>query len=283
MAVHRWFDVTVDAHVDLPGGRRYKAPVSIGTAERFSFRDLSLRDKDGRLVLPAISVTRTGLDPTNSMLALGSNVPRLQISRRVAPKTEPLVGNRLARDPLLSEGPRPIVYEVTTIPFPFNGTATYEVKVYAQYVGHVNAIIERIMAELEFFDVPSFVIPLVGHGLPTGAGPTPGEQLGEEELPYDHRVGTDQDYVVGYFDSALTSEGNTKDFTEQERVIEWSGQFTVPVFLQLNPPDKREAVQVEYTAFRVGFGDERSHFPDDEGELELLLSGGKISEKVRRR
>lgn len=281
-AILEWFDHTVDAHVDIPDGRRYKVPVTLAVSERWSLNAVP-RDSSDRLILPAISVIRTNLDPTNGMLSLGSNVPRLQISKRVSGKTENLIRNRLTRDPLLSEGPKPVVYEVTTIPFPFNGSATYELNIYAQYMGHINSIIERIMMELEFFDVPSFVAPLSGDGLPRGMGPSPGELRKEEELPYSEREPTDGYYVCGYFDGPFDSDSNIKDFTDQERVLKYVGTFSVPVFLQLNPPDKRESVQVEYTAFKVEFGKEGQHFPDTDEEIELLFSGKKIGEKVRRR
>ena len=92
-------------------------------------------------------------------------------------------------------------------------------------------------------------------------------------------------YVCGYFDDSMTSEGNIDEFTDQERVIRYTSRFTVPVFLQLDPAGKKQAVQVEQTAFRLDFGRETSHFPDDDSEIELLLEGPwpAISEKLRRR
>lgn len=283
-AIYNWFDKTVDAHVKMPQEQRYKVPVILSTRERWlsSKEDRAHRDKDGRIVLPTISLTRTGLDPNNGMLALGSNVPRLQVARKVSSKTNTLVNNYKNRLLSYSEK-KPVVYEVTTIPFPFNGTARFEFTIQTQYMSHMNSIIEKMLSELEFYDVPCFVAPLRGHGLPEGQGPGPGELDIVEDSPYEDRELPDYYYVCGYFDENIGSDGNLDEFTDQERVFRYSGAFTVPVYLQLDPHDKRQAVQVEQTAFQVNFGKESSYFPDSDEEVELLLSGKSIREKVRRR
>jgi len=284
-AILNWFDRIVDAHVSFPDGRRWKVPVNIGMNERWSAAKGGMpRDSAGRLILPMISVSRKDLDPTNGMLGLGSNVPRLQLSKKVSSKTDNAINAiSLRSQSLLSAVPVRTVYEVSTIPFPFNGLAHYEVKIYAQYVGHVNTIIERIMYELEFFDVPSFVAPIKVDGLPEGTGPTEGELEESEHLPFEDRKLGEDYYVCGYFESSFSPNGNSDDFSEQERVLEYDSSFMVPVFLHLNPPDKHEAVTTEYTSFGIEFGKEKVIVPDNEDEIELILSGRPIVEKVRTR
>lgn len=284
-AILRWFDQTVDASVPFPQGRRQKVPVILSGKERWASarEDSAHRDKEGRLVLPVITLTRSGLDPNSGMSALGSNVPRLQVSRRISPKTRDLSGNRDRRDPLLSVEQKPVVYEVTTFPFPFSGVARYEFAIHAQYMGHMNLIIERILAELEFYDVPCFVASMAVDVRSQGVGPTPGELQPDEEVEYDERRPTSDFYVCGYMDGDLGSDSNIDEFTDQERIIRYKGSFTVPIYLLLNPADKREAVQVEQTISRLNFGDESSHFPDDPYEIELAFQGHSLHEKVRRR
>lgn len=286
-AILHWWDRTVDAHVTLPGERRHKVPVIFSNKERWvsAKEDMAPRDKDGKIILPAISITRTGLDPTNGMLALGSNVPTLQISRRVSPKTNVLQSNREAL-PISQRGPDRVVYEVATIPFPFNGTAPYEVVIHCSFMQHMNEILEKVISEMEFYDVPCFVAPMRAENRPEPLeNPLTSEREPSEDAPFERRDLMDGYYVCGYFDDAVSSDGNIDEFTDQERVFRYNSRFTVPVFLQLNPEGKKEAVQVEQTAFRLDFGRERAHFSDDEGEIELLFSSPwpTISEKLRRR
>lgn len=286
-AVLAWWRDTVAAHVTLPGERRHRVPVIFSSKERWvsSKEDQAPRDKDGKIVLPAISITRTGLDPTNGMLALGSNVPTLQISRRVSPKTSVLQNNRESL-PISQRGPNPVVYEVATIPFPFNGTAPYEVTIHCSFMQHMNEILEKVISEMEFYDVPCFVAPIHGENRPEPIhNPDTSERVASEDAPFEQRDLMDSYYVCGYFDDAMSSDGNIDEFTDQERVFRYTTRFTVPVFLQLNPAGKKEAVQVEQTAFKLDFGRETSHFPDEEGEIELLFESPwpTISEKLRRR
>ncbi len=286
-AILHWFDRSVDAHVVVSGERTQKVPVVLSSKERWvsSRDDVAHRDKDGKMVLPVIGLTRTGLDPTNGMLALGSNVPTLQISRRVSPKTATLQNSRDAA-PISQRGPSPVVYEVATIPFPFNGTAAYEVVIQTSFMSHMNAILERILSELEFYDVPCFVAPILGENRQESLdNALTSERVPSDDAPFEERDPMTGYYVCGYFDDAMGSDGNMDEFTDQERVFRYTSRFTVPVFLQLDPSGKRQAVQIEQTAFRVDFGRESSHFPEEGEDIELLFGSPwpTISEKLRRR
>lgn len=282
-AILHWFDRTVNAHVMMADARRHKVPVLFSSKERWvsSRENTGIRDKDGKLILPAISITRTGLDPTNNMLALGSNVPRLQVSRRISPKTNVLKSNRLLSQAI---APDPVVYEVITIPFPFNGTAPYEVVIHASYMTHMNEIMEKIITEMEFYDVPCFVAPIRGENRPESINGG-GERVPGEDAHFESRIMMSDYYVCGYFDDSMSSEGNMDEFTDQERIFRYSTRFTVPVFLQLNPAGKRESVQVEQTAFKLELGKESCHFVDDPSEIELIFShpGPTLSERIRRK
>lgn len=273
-AIKDWFDLVVDSHVTDEQKKLRKVKVLWAAGERWvTGKDLrGVRDKDGRLILPLIAVRRTGLDPVNGMSALGANVPRLQLSRRVHEKTN-LNRNAISQRPIASRKLTDSdVYEITTVPFPFVGVARYELVIQAQYSWQLNEIIEKLLSQLEFFDVPSFVAPLRPARLPglkTGDGAA--EVQPSDDAEYDLREPIDKYYVCGYFDGDFTDDGNTEEFTDQERIIKTTLTFRVPAYLQLDPEGKRPAVQRELTAAKISIGDESVCFVDDPLELDIIF------------
>lgn len=242
-----------------------------------------VRDKDGRLILPLIAVRRVAVDPVNGMSSLGSNVPRLQISRQIAPKTN-LNREQIANRPISSRNLRDsAVYEVTSIPFPFVGVARYELVVQAQYIWQMNQITEKILSQLEFYDVPCFVAQLRqprNVGLKDGVGES--EVKPSEDSEYGDREPLDSYYVVGYLDGDVADSGNLEEFTDQERIVKMTMSFRVPVYLQLDPEGKRPAVQKELTASNIRISDEKVCFVDDPAELDVIFgpSGPSVTERV---
>ena len=213
------------------------------------------------------------------MLALGANVPKLQISRQISKRTNALrnaIGNRPISERKLSESS---VYEVKTIPFPFNGTARYELIVQAQFVSQINEIIEKILAQLEFFDVPTFVAPMRdsrgGEGIKQGKGSA--EIIAAEDSEYDLRSVMDRYYVCGYLDGDFGDTGNLDEFTDQERIVKYTASFKVPIYLLLDPEGKKPAIQTELTAARIKLNDEQVCFVDDPIELEAIFGNGSLT------
>lgn len=274
-AVKLWFDKDVDANVDDQRGAPRKVPIIFSSGERWvaSSDERGIRDRDGRLILPVISIHRMSIDPINNMSALGANVPRMQISRLVAPKSADLSNADKMRAISTRRLNASAVYEITTIPFPFTGLARYEVVLQAQYIHQVNSIVEKMMAQLEYYDVPNFVMKIDGDGrreaVPDGIGQS--ELQSERTVAFDDRIPITGPYVVGYFDGDFGDSGNLQEFTDQERIVEMKFNFKVPVVLQLDPDGNEPAVQKQLTAFSVSLGDEQVCFVDDEEELDLIF------------
>lgn len=280
-AVYRWFDRIVDAHVVSPTRDRYKVPVLLATKERWiTAKDSKgIRDDKGRIILPVISIRRTGFDPVNSSTALATNVPRLAVSKKVSQKTN-LIRNNLKERPIsqrnLNES---VVYEVTSIPFPTNGTVTYELLIQAQYQLQMNSVIEKIMSQLEYYETPQFIIPLDSERN-EGTGNKRTQELEDtSEAPYEKRALMDSYYFVGFFEPGMNNGSNFEEFTDQERIVKYTTTFRVPAYLHLEPEGKAPAVKVQRTAFHLSLGSEKCHFVDDPYELELIFSNGKVEEK----
>jgi hypothetical protein len=265
--VKHFFANTVDASVVSPEGDRRKVTVKLFAGERWvSAADRQgIRDRDGRLILPVIQIRRADLNLNAGATALGSNVPRLQVARLVSEKTSDLANLDRSR-PISQRRLRDsAVYDVYTIPYPCSSQATYQVKIQTQYQHQMNDILEKFVSKLEFFDVPSFVIPLAGGNResPIHTGDGESELSPSVDSEYTARKPLDDYYVVGYVEGTLNDAGNADEFTDQERIIEQKFEFRVPAVLMLDPEGNRPAVQRERTAFSVTLLDEEVHVVDD--------------------
>ena len=274
--VKSWFEKYVGSDVELSSGERRQVAVVFGAGERWvaASDKGGIRDRDGRIILPVIAVRRTGIDPVNNMSALGANVPKMVVARKVADKTAQLANNDLSR-PISQRRLRGrAVYDIITIPFPFVGTLTYEVVIHTQYIAHMNSIVEKIASSLEFYDVPSFVIDVE-----LGQDPKPvihdgkgaRELTAPEHAEFAERIPLNSYYFVGYFEGDFGDSGNLQEFTDEERIIEMRIGFRVPVCLQLDPPGNRPAVQHKQTAFGISIGEERCVAVDDPSELDEIF------------
>jgi hypothetical protein len=197
----------------------------------------------------------------------------MQVARLVSPKTSQLANLDLGRPVSQRRLRQGAVYEIWTIPFPTTGVMPYTVKVRAQFQQQINEIVEKIMHNLEFFEVPSFLIELDGdprpQGIPAGQGST--ETLPADRQRFAARHPLTDYYVVGYFDGNIQTQGNLADFTDQERVLEIEFSLNVPVALQLDPEGERPAVQKEQTAFHVELGEEKCTVVDSYEELDVIF------------
>jgi len=272
--VKRWFEFVCHPWVTHPDGSRKKVPIKFSSGERWvaAADRQGIRDRNGQLILPVIHISREGFDPTEGSMALGANVPRLQVARLVSEKTTGLANNDMSR-PLSQRRLRDgAVYEIVTVPFPVNGRMNYRVSIQAQTIQQMNEIQEKILRCLEFFDVPSFVISLGAQDdrpVKDGQGST--ELTPHDSSTYESRPPLDDYYFVGYLDGDWSDQGNLDEFTDRERIIELKFSFHVPVALMLDPHGERPAVQVERTAFNVRMGDEEVHFVDDPSVLDKIF------------
>lgn len=267
-AVKDWFDKTVDANVEFPSGERRKVPVIFSSGERAvtSRQRKGTRDSNGVLILPLISVRRTGIEPTPNMQALGTETPNLTVAKRITPKSSDLANLMKLRDPTYRTPLKPVVYEVTTIPFPDRNILSYELVIQTQYIVQMNAIIQKMFHELDL--QKSFLMPFENDNRHPPIG-----------VPFEQRKPLNGGFVVGYFESNFGDNGNFEEFTDQERIVRYSTSFTVPATLQLDPEGERPSVQKEYTAFGFRFRDEDVKFVDDPLELELIFGRGQVVEK----
>ena len=243
-AIFDWFNKTVDAKAEYPNGELKKVPVIFSSGERYAIQKKGIRDQNGVLVLPMISVRRTGIDPNSIMSALGAPASNLTIAKVISPKSN-IIANNIQRmsnsgQPIYDMKPAP-VYEVMKIPYPDRNIMSYELIIQTQYITQMNRILEKLFRE---FDIrKSFVAPIDNNNK---------HSLNGEE--FEDRKPFKGGYFCGFFDSSSNDSGNFDEFTDQERIIRYSTTFTVPANLNLDPEGEKPAITIEQTAYKVSMG-----------------------------
>jgi hypothetical protein len=259
-AVRDWFNKTVDAAVETATQERAKVEVLFSSGERFAIKKKGVRDQNGVLILPLISVRRTGMDADPTMQALGTQTGNLTIAKRIDPKTNQLKNNvqrvSSAGIPIYAPGPG-AVYEVTTIPFPDRNIFNYELVIQASFTKQMNQIMQKLFRELDIRK--TFVAPIDNDG----SHSLNGEEL-EDRKPFKGG------YFVGFFDGSMADASNFEEFTDQERIVRYTTTFRVPANLTLDTEGEKPAIQIQKTAYAVGFkekivsrADFKKMFPDE--------------------
>lgn len=154
-------------------GTLKRVPIVFATGERFAItrRKEPLRDKNGALILPLITITRSGLEQQAAKSIEMGDIGTIDIQRRLSsedPAYQRIVnslglqnvgseasdsrresldrpgrktGGRLL-EPNLGAG----IYETISIPVPKFFTAKYEITLWTQYMQHSNSILTTIMS-----------------------------------------------------------------------------------------------------------------------------------------
>lgn len=268
-AVFNLFDKSLQFTVEQSNEQK-KVPVIFATGERFALvkRLKPIRDDNGALILPLISIRRQGIDQTiGHGHGIGQNTGDLIVKRRLSNKdrkyqqiinkmnvrnqdnvssdntfidtTDPKKGVKPGRvaSRNYQESATPIsindnlgnnVYEVITIPFPHFYTMTYEVTFWTQYTVHMNSMLEHFMVSYQ----------------------APGNQF---------RIDTDKGYwFVAYINNEFSDGTNFDDFTDQERIVRYTFSLTVDGYLIANKTEGRLSPFRSFiSAPQISFGIEK--------------------------
>jgi hypothetical protein len=269
-AIFDWFEYDVDAHVETPTQEIKKVPIIFASGERWATaRDQrGLRDKNGLLILPIVSIRRTGLDRSRNMSSLGIEERRLTISRIVSGKTNTLQNAISSREISARQSKGKVIHEIVSVPFPDSYVTTYEIVIQTQYITQMNEILEKIFDK---FDLQNQFVMAVR-----------GSEFDRPEESLNRRVGSDTQftsketikgfYFVGFVETDLSDTGNFEEFTDQERIVKYSFSVTVPTYLNLEPQGELPALQTQLSAYEFKFADETSTFVEDPDELALIFS-----------
>ena len=231
-AMFRLFDNDIPLVYQQKNGATHKVPVIFATGERFAInrRKEPLRDKNGALVLPLITISRSGIEQQAPKLIEVPDAGTISVKRRIS-ADDPLYqrvvnslnlenaqtgqGNRstsLSRptrktggrllEPNLAGG----LYETITIPTPKFYTAKYEITLWTQYFQHSNAILTTIMSGYHSTRARTYRI----------------------ETPAGY-------WFVATFEAGINSDNNFDNMSEEERIIK--STLTAEVSAYIIAPD----------------------------------------------
>lgn len=232
--------------------------VVFATGERFALakRLKPFRDKNGVLLLPAISIRRTGIEQQNGDIFPGE----LTIKRRYDPSDtdyQQLINrlgfNNINELPNTARTNKKVnlnlesvyegmvldtkqkklkenhVYEIITIPFPQFYTASYEIVFWTNYTQHMNYMLETFLSNQI----------------------SPGKNF---------YLKTEKGYwFTAAVDNSLNAQDNADDISDAERLIKYSFKITVRGFLLASQgpaqrvPFKRylSSVNVDFETYSV--------------------------------
>lgn len=256
----------------INGAVNIKKPIVIfATGERFAIvkKLRPVRDVNGALMLPAISIRRTAIEQsyanTNSMginqttgeyiikRRLDSSdrdyqnlVNKLLINNANETSTRRIQGEN-SKDPSIEEGmlldPKlgNNVFEIIAIPQPQFYSATYEIVYWTSFTEHMNYLIETTLSS----------------------------QLPQGKM---FKLNTSKGYwFIGYLDDSVQSQENIEDFKEDERIIRYS--FTMKVnawILTARGPGQPIPFKKYISATQFTFEEINDSFPVQKDKLDSL-------------
>jgi hypothetical protein len=246
-AVFKLFDKDLNLAIEHRG-QQQNIPCIFATGERFALvkRLKPIRDDDGAIILPLISIRRTGMSQSKSQSGRGQDTGDLMIKKRLDssdrryqkimnklnltnqydtvsdlsiidnadPKKGARPGRLGSRDYLAGPASPDLIprlgsniYEVITIPFPKFYGMTYEVTFWTQYTTHMNSLLEQTVIAYQ----------------------APGNNF---------KVTTDKGYwFVAFVDDEISDGTNFDDFTDQERIVRYTFTLNVDAYLVANRPN----------------------------------------------
>jgi hypothetical protein len=215
--VYDYFDKRLAPTIDVESGRS-KVAIIFATGERWKLvRDnKGIRDENGTLILPLITIRRTNIDRTRGFGGLAQEVPSITVNNIIHEKTGFIQNLVKARRGLGFVSPeKPVVREYLTIPFPDFSILYYEISIWTQYQTQMNEILEKIFYNYDHSD--SFVMPV--------------------EYDGNKRKGNSY-YFVGFREGNVVPQTNVEEFTNKERILKYSYSIKTPVYLMLDPKDE---------------------------------------------
>lgn len=224
-AMFRFVDETLNPHVRTNQGIEKVKVIWLGSERAFQIKnDKDLRDGVGKLRLPIITVSRTGLSKDDAFKGsvqseqLENN--RIQIKRVIKQdKTQNFKNADRRRETRDNTGPtssKKVVYETISIPRPVYISCTFEIFIRTEYQQQMNQVLPLFISERR----RNFIVQNGGYKyeafIDPDFGTTSSGNLGEEERIFTAKATIK---ILGY----LTGNDNNDDepFIERkESVVE---------------------------------------------------------------
>lgn len=234
------------------GGTK-RVPVIFATGERFAItrRKEPLRDKNGALILPIVTISRSGVEQQAQKSIEMGDIGTIDIVRRIS-KEDPIY-QRIVNSPGFENVGAPYegsrrnsldhpgrrtggrelepnlgagIYETISIPVPKFFTAKYEITVWTQFMQHSNNLLTTIMSGYHNVRARTYRI----------------------ETPSGY-------WFTATFEPEISSDTTFDNMTDDERAIKHSFTVTVPAYI-ISPaaPGIPSGIRRTVSASQFSFG-----------------------------
>jgi len=239
-----------------------RAPVIFATGERFAVlrRKEPLRDRSGALILPLISIMRTGVSQAPGMGAGTNQNAPLTIKKRLSPK-DPLYQRLINKRSIVNSDDLVSPAAKATL-----NTGSLAGRVATRRPGYPKTV-DTIDGRILVPDLGKNIFEII-------TLPPPKYYTASYEITFwtqytvqmndmimalmslyqsysqrTFRLETEKGYwFVGYADEALTPGNNFDDFTDSERLVRYSFNMTVPAFIVGSAFDGSQNVLRKYVS-----------------------------------
>jgi len=252
-ALFNLFDKDLPLLYQQKDGSTKKVPVIFATGERFAItrRKEPLRDKNGALILPMISIVRSGIEQQAQKSIDMGDLGTIDIKRRLS-KDDPIyqrvvnslgfnsVGapadssrrdardrpGRMADGRLLEPNLGAGLYETISIPVPKFFTSTYEITLWTQFMQHSNEILTTIVSGYHNVKARSYRV----------------------ETPVGY-------WFNAMFEASIASETTFDGMQDDERVIKHTMTVAIPAFIVApSSPGIPSGIRRTVSAPQISFG-----------------------------
>ena len=252
-AIFNLFEKDLPLVYQQKDGSLKRVPVIFATGERFAItrRKEPLRDKNGALILPLITISRSGLEQQATKSIEMGDIGTIDIQRRLSSEDPayqrvanalglnnvgPTISNsrrehldrpgRTAGGRLLEPNLAGGIYETISIPVPKFFTAKYEITLWTQYMQHSNDLLTTIMSGYHNVRARTYRI----------------------ETPSGY-------WFYAAFEPDIGSDTSFDSMTDEERAIKNTMTVTVPAFIILpSSPGIPNGLRRTLSATQFSFG-----------------------------
>jgi hypothetical protein len=226
-----------------------RLPVIFASGERFAMlsKQSPIRDKNGALILPIMSIARSNIEfETTKGQGISDRYPETVIKRLISKDTSQYKELLNSKKMFHSKYSRPDlfpvknsitstghelgpevednIYEYITIPTPKYFTAKYEITIWCQYIQQLNEFLEIIL----------------------GSFPQPNGRSIRIDSPKGY-------WFVAHFDQTISQDNNFSDYSDSERLIKATMNVEVPGYLILKSDYIPNSVKRYTTATKISF------------------------------
>ncbi len=202
--------------------RGREVPTVYATQERYAQMQVNkgMRDSNGVLILPLVSVRRTGMELIEKYYreAAGGQADGIVLAKRVATVKNTPTRLRYGNALMAQKIQKPIVYEVIKTQYPVWYKINYEIILWSSYVSDMNSMQEQLL----------------------------------ENYRGVYEAGSYRFY--GYIDGGVQDMSNVNDFTAQERIIKSQYNIALEAYFH-----KQSEMSTTRTVYNFNFTQEASH------------------------